>query len=143
MRKTVKQLLDEKGHSVWSVKPDATVFEAVKIMEHRKVGAMPVVENGRMVGIVSERDCVRRIILKGKSYKATKVKAIMTKRVFYVAPERTADECMALMTEERIRHLPVFDGPNLIGVISIGDVVRATIAEKQFIIEQLEKYITS
>lgn len=139
--KTVKGILGEKGHDVWSVAPDATVFEAIKLMDKRRVGALVVLKGDKLVGIISERDYARKIILKGRLSKQTPVSKIMTRKVICVSPERTAQECMALMTEKRIRHLPVLDRKKLVGIISIGDVVRATIADKQFTIEQLEKYI--
>jgi CBS domain-containing protein len=142
--KTVKQLLEHKGHTVRSIAPDATVFEAIKAMDKHGVGALVVLKDGKLRGILSERDYARKVILKGKSSKKIPVSSIMTKKVFYVTPEHTVDQCMALMTAKRIRHLPVLTGKkkDLTGIVSIGDVVRATIHEKDFIIEQLGKYIS-
>jgi CBS domain-containing protein len=139
--KTVRDLLENKGHEIWSVKPAASVFDAIKLMDKHKVGGLLVLEKRKLVGIITERDYARKVILKGKSSKQTAVKDIMTREVVYVSPDQTIEECMALMTGKRIRHLPVFDGDKLIGVISIGDVVRATVSDKEFLIEQLTKYI--
>ena len=143
--KTVRQLLEYKGHAVRLIAPDATVFEAVKAMDKYGVGALVVSKDGKKVaGIISERDYARKVILKGKSSKKIPVSSIMTKKVVYVTPERTADECMALMTARRIRHLPVLAGKKkeLAGIVSIGDLVRAEMKEKELLIEQLSKYIS-
>jgi CBS domain-containing protein len=141
--KTVKDLLKDKGHDVFSLARTDSVYDAIKMMAERAVGALVVLEEGKLAGIVSERDYARKVILKGKHSQATKVGEIMTTRVVCVNSDRSVEECMALMTDKRIRHLPVLDGDQLIGVISIGDVVRAVISQKQFLIEQLERYITS
>ena len=141
--KTVKDLLKDKGHDVFSLARTDSVYDAIKMMAERAVGALVVLEGGKLAGIVSERDYARKVILKGKHSQATKVGEIMTTRVVCVNSDRSVEECMALMTDKRIRHLPVLDGDQLIGVISIGDVVRAVISQKQFLIEQLERYITS
>ena len=140
--KTVRDLLQGKPAAVWSVSPDATVFEALAVLAEKGIGAVVVVEGGKLVGILSERDYARQVVLKGKASKETPVREIMTTRVMYVGLDQTIDECMALMTGKRFRHLPVLDGDALIGVVSIGDVVKAVISEKQFLIEQLETYIT-
>lgn len=140
--KTVREVLEGKGHQVWSVSPNATVYDALKLMAERDVGAVLVLEGTHLAGVMSERDYARQVILKGKASKDTPVREIMTTRVVYVRPEQTADECMALMTDKRIRHLPVLDGGRLIGLLSIGDVVKAMISEHKFLIEQLENYIT-
>ena len=140
---TVRDLLGKKGGQIWSVTPDTTVYEALQLMADKNVGAVLVLEGDRLLGILSERDYARQVILKGKASKDTPVREIMTTRVVYVLPERTIDDCMALMTDKRIRHLPVLQEGKLIGVLSIGDVVKAVISEKQFLIEQLESYITS
>ena len=140
--KTVRQLLRTKGHEVLSVAPDTAVFEALQLMAEKNVGAVLVLEGERLVGILSERDYARKVILKGKSSKETLVREIMSSRVLYVRPEQTIEDCMALMTDKHVRHLPVLDQGKLIGVISIGDVVKALIDEQQFIIEQLQNYIT-
>jgi CBS domain-containing protein len=139
---TVERLLETKGHVVWSITPDASVFEAVQLMAEKGVGALMVLEGRQLVGIVSERDYAREIVLKDRSSKATPVSEIMTRKVLYVRPEQSLEECMALMTEKNLRHLPVLDGSRLVGVISMRDVVKNLISEKQFLIEQLENYIS-
>ena len=141
--KTVKQLLESKSHGLCTIGPDARVFDALKLMAEKDVGALLVVENDKLVGILSERDYARKMILRGKSSHDTPVKEIMTERVICVQPSRTTDECMALMTEKRIRHLPVIENDKLVGVLSIGDLVKETISEQQFMIQQLESYIHS
>jgi CBS domain-containing protein len=122
--------------------PTASAYDAVKLMAEKNIGALVVVEHGKVVGIVSERDYARRIVLMARSSKETPLGDIMSSPVMYVLPDQTSEECMALMTENRLRHLPVMDGGQLVGLISIGDLVKATIAEQQFIIEQLEHYIS-
>jgi CBS domain-containing protein len=138
---TVKQMLEEKGHQVWTVSPEATVYDALKIMAEKGIGALIVVENDRVVGIISERDYARKVVLKGKSSLETPVQEIMTSQVYGVSPESTAEECMALMTEKRIRHLPVMKEKKLTGVISIGDVVKSIISSQKITIEHLQNYI--
>lgn len=140
--KTVNELLQAKGHDYWSVTPDTSVFDALKMMADKNVGALLVIEAETLVGLLSERDYARKVILKGKSSKKTPVKEIMSENVVYVTPDRTVEECMALMTDKRIRHLPVLEGNRLMGVISIGDVVKAIISDQEFMIEQLEHYIS-
>lgn len=139
--KSARQLLEAKGSDVWSIHPDAAVYDAIKVMADRGVGALMVLDGGAVVGVISERDYARKVILRGRSSKDTAVKEIMTARVVYARPDQTVEECMALMTEKRIRHLPVMDGEALLGVISIGDLVKSMLAEQQFVIEQLEQYI--
>lgn len=139
--KTARQLLDAKGADVVSVAPDAPVFEALRVMAERGIGAVLVLESGRLIGIMSERDYARKVILQGRSSHETPVRHIMTERVVYARPEQTVAECMALMTDKRIRHLPVIDGERLLGVLSIGDLVKETISEQEFLIRQLENYI--
>ena len=139
---TVKQILKEKGNHIWSIGPEELVFSAVKRMDEKGIGALLVLENDRLVGIVSERDYARKVILRNKASKETPVRDIMSTRVIYVSPDYTAEECMALMTKHHVRHLPVMDDGDLIGLVSIGDVVRAMINDKDFIIDQLERYIT-
>ncbi len=139
----VAQVLQAKGYDIWSVTPDTSVYDAIKMMADKEVGALLVLEDEKLVGIISERDYARKVILKGKSSKDTPVREIMTSKVYYVRPEQTIEECMALMTARRIRHLPVLDGDRLIGILSIGDVVKAVIADQEFLIQQLEHYITS
>lgn len=138
---TVKSILRGKGHDVWSTTPDASVYEALQVMAEKDVGALLVLESGRVAGIFSERDYARKVDLRGDACRDVAVKEVMTKRVAYVRPEQTIDECMALMTDKRIRHLPVLDGDELLGILSIGDVVKAVISEQEFIIQQLENYI--
>jgi CBS domain-containing protein len=138
---TVKRLLEKKGSAIWSVTPHAMVYEALSVMAEKNIGAVLVIDNGVLVGILSERDYARKIILKGKRSVDTLVWEIMTPDVIFVNPEQNLEECMALMTEKRIRHLPVFSGDQLVGLISIGDVVKELISEKEFVIEQLENYI--
>lgn len=142
MTKTVAGILRSKGYDIYSITADATVLEALKIMADSSIGALLVMENEKLVGIMSERDYARKIILLGKSSREAKVKEIMSENVLYVHPHRTAEECMALMINKRIRHLPVIDKDKLVGVISIGDVVKAVVDEKAFVIEQLEEYIS-
>ncbi|MCC7352174.1 MAG: CBS domain-containing protein [Anaerolineae bacterium] len=139
--KTVQDILQEKGHDVWSVAADATVYEALQVMAEKNVGAVLVLEHGRLVGILSERDYARKVVLQGRSSLNTPVGEIMTQQVFYVRPEQTIEECMALMTDRRIRHLPVLEGNRLAGVISIGDVVKAIVSEQRVTIQQYENYI--
>ncbi len=139
--KTLKQLLEAKGREVYSIAPDARVFDALKLMADKSVGALIVVEGGRIAGILSERDYARKVILHGKSSHDLQVRDIMTGKVITVHPGQTVEECMAMMTEKRIRHLPVTEGERLIGVLSIGDLVKEVIAEQQQTIRQLESYI--
>lgn len=139
--KTVNQLLQNKGSRVWSIGPDALVIEALKLMAEKEVGALVVLEGDQVVGILSERDYARKVSLLGKSSKTTPVREIMTEKVVFIRPEQTVEDCMALMTNKRIRHLPVMDGDRLVGVISIGDVVKEVISQQEFIIAQLENYI--
>ena len=139
--KTVRQLLETKGADVISVSPDSNVLDALKLMAAREIGAVLVVEAARLVGIMSERDYARKVILKGKSSQDTKVREIMTERVMYARPDQTVPELMALMTNKRVRHLPVLEDDHLVGVLSIGDLVKETISEQEFIIRQLENYI--
>ena len=140
---TVRDLLRKKGTEVHWVSPDTTVYDALRLMAEKNIGAVLVREGARPVGILSERDYARQVVLKGKASKDTPVREIMTSRVVFVRPEQTIEECMALMTDKRIRHLPVLDEGTLAGILSIGDVVKAVISEKQFRIEQLENYISS
>jgi CBS domain-containing protein len=139
---TVKQILDQKGSSVFTIGPDATVYDAIAMMSDKQVGALAVMDGDKLVGIISERDYACKGILQGRSSPDTMVREIMTSRVMVVSPERTTEECMALMTEKRFRHLPVMDDGKLVGMVSIGDTVKAIISEQRFTIEQLEHYIT-
>lgn len=139
--KIARDLLAHKGSDVWSVAPDRTVYEAVELMAQHDVGALMVKEGDKLVGVLSERDYARKVILKGLSSRDTTVGEIMTSRVIYTKPDETVEGCMALMTEKHIRHLPVMRDGELLGVLSIGDLVGAIIAEQQYTIEQLERYI--
>jgi CBS domain-containing protein len=137
----VTNLLQDKGHQIWSISPEASVFEAIKLMADKEIGALLVMDGQELVGIVSERDYARKVILKGRSSHDTQVREIMTDKVIYVGPEHAVEECMAVMTAKRIRHLPVlFDG-RPIGIISIGDLVKAQISAHEVRIQQLENYI--
>jgi len=139
---TVLDILKTKGDQVWTIEPDKTVFDALTLMADKKIGALVVLDGQKIIGMVSERDYARKVILKGKSSKETPIRDIMTSRVCYVSRERTVDECMALMTDKIIRHLPVIENDALVGIVSIGDVVKSMISEREFIIERLEAYIT-
>ncbi|HRO60017.1 MAG TPA: CBS domain-containing protein [Burkholderiaceae bacterium] len=140
---SVAEILKSKAdNTVYSMGPDASVYDALKLMSERNIGALLVLEEDRIVGIFSERDYARKIVLMSRSSKETPLRDIMTKSVRFVRPEQTNEQCMALMTENRLRHLPVLDGEKLVGIISIGDLVKGIISEQQFIIEQLEQYIT-
>ncbi|HEC19574.1 MAG TPA: CBS domain-containing protein [Gammaproteobacteria bacterium] len=139
---SVGELLKGKGGEVWSVTPDDTVFEAIKRMNEKHVGALAVVEDGKLVGIISERDYARKVILKDRSSKDTRVKEIMTRDVIHVIPQQPVSECLVLINEQRIRHLPVLDNGNLVGMISVGDVVKEIIQEQQYTIEQLESNLS-
>lgn len=136
-----RTLLEHKGRNLWTTTPAATVFEAIQMMAEKNVGALPVVEGLRLVGIVSERDYLSKVMLKGRSSKETPVHDIMTGQVVTVTPDQSVSECMAIITEHRVRHLPVVEGGQLVGIISIGDLVRWIIATQRMTIEQLEKYI--
>jgi CBS domain-containing protein len=138
----VRDILAVKGRDVWSIGPNASVYDAMKLMADKGIGALLVMEGAKLVGIISERDYARKVILQGRSSRTTGVQEIMTTRVAYAEPEQNIEECMALMTEIRIRHLPVIEAGEVRGVISIGDLVKSIIAEQKFIIEQLERYIT-
>ena len=140
--KTVAQILNAKGHAIWSVQPDDTVLDSLKMMADKGVGALLVRNDEKLVGSVTERDYARKVILEGKSSNRTAVRDIMSDKVLCVSPDRTVDQCMALMTDKRARHLPVLDQKKVIGVVSIGDLVKALIDEQQILIDQLQQYIT-
>lgn len=140
--KTVREILLKKGNKVYSISPNQKIFEALQVMAEKEVGALLVIEGESLVGIISERDYARKVALEGKSSKESLVREIMSPNVVYVEIDATTDECMALMINKKVRHLPVFDKGKLAGVISIGDVVNAIIDEKEFEIEQLVRYIT-
>ena len=139
--KTVKEIIESKEKVIWSVTPDTTVYEALKLMAEKKIGAVLVIKDGKVIGIMSERDYARKVVLQGKSSVQLTVSEIMSDKVMFVDVSQNVEDCMALMINKRIRHLPVFDGENLVGFISIGDVVKAIIDEKEFFIDQLVNYI--
>lgn len=141
--KTLRQLIESKNKVLASVAPEQSVLRALEIMAEYDVGALLVIDGKRLAGVFSERDYARKVILQGKASRHTKVSEVMTGKVFYVTPESSIEECMALMTEKHIRHLPVLDEKeNVLGVVSIGDVVKETISQQKFIIGQMEKYIS-
>ncbi|HSY05734.1 MAG TPA: CBS domain-containing protein [Steroidobacteraceae bacterium] len=140
---TVRQLLDRKGRSIFSVDPDAPVLEAIRAMADHQVGALLVMQGEALTGIVSERDYARKVILRGRSSADTPVRDIMSSPVLTVQPDTTVDKCMQLMTDRHVRHLPVTDAGRVVGMVSIGDLVKAVIAEQRQQIEQLENYIHS
>jgi len=140
--KLVKQLLDSKGHDVLSIAPSASVLDAIKLMAEKGVGALIVMDGDAMTGIVTERDYARKVILKGRSSDETPVSDIMSTGVISTSPDQTVNSCMSVMTDKRIRHLPVVEGNKVTGLVSIGDLVKAIIADQQEEIEQLEHYIS-
>jgi CBS domain-containing protein len=139
---TVQQLLDRKGWGVWSIAPDARVYEAISLLAAHNVGAVVVTRGEQLAGILSERDCVRRVMLEGRSANATRVADVMTAAVTSVRTEDTVERCMRIMTDQRMRHLPVVEGDRVVGMISVGDVVKAQISEQEALINDLESYIT-
>jgi CBS domain-containing protein len=139
---TVKELLREKGSQVWTIAPAATVYEALQLMAAKNIGAVVVLERGKVAGVFTERDYARKVVLQGRSSKTTTIGESMTSDVLYVGPDDTIEDCMALMTDKRLRHLPVMDGGKLAGLVSIGDVVKVIISEHKFTIRELERYIT-
>ena len=141
MKSVVEILKSKPEHAVFSIAPNSSVYDAVKMMADKGVGALLVIEGEKIVGIITERDYARKIVLMGRSSKETTVREAMTSNVMYVRPDQTNEECMALMTDHRLRHLPVLDDGKLVGLISIGDLVKDIISEQQFIIEQLKHYI--
>lgn len=139
---TVREMIRKKGEEVWSVRSDATVFEALKLMADKNAGALLVINDGKVVGILSERDCVRRLDLQGRAARETKVEEIMTTKVFYVESGQSLEECVAIMIDKNIRHLPVYEGGKLIGIISVRDALKEMVDYQKFMIAQLEHYIT-
>jgi len=138
---TVRQLLDRKGSNIWSIHPDATVFDAIAKMAEKDIGSLVVIEGEEIVGIITERHYARNVVLKGKTSLTTPVRDIMERHVVIAQSGQSVDECMAVMSEERVRHLPVFEGKKPIGVVSIGDLVKSIIGDQKFAIVQLEQYI--
>lgn len=139
--KTIGQLLKTKGNQVWSIEPDASVFDALRLMADKNIGALLVLSDDRVVGVISERDYARNVILLGRSSKVTLVRDIMSYRVVYTRPDETIEDSLALMTEKHVRHLPVFDGDQLVGIVSIGDLVNAVISTQKQLIQKLENHI--
>jgi CBS domain-containing protein len=137
----VGQLLEDKGRQVWSVQVDSTVFEALRVMAHKDIGALLILDGESVVGILSERDYARKIALEGRASRYTPVTDIMSRQVLSVSPRHTVHECMALMTAHKVRHLPVLEHGRVLGMISIGDLVKSIIAEQEFVIEQMTHYI--
>ena len=138
---TVKNLLEQKGGNVWTISPDATVFDALAIMAEKDIGSLIVMDSEKLIGIVTERHYSRNVILKGKRSPTTLVKDIMDRNVIHVRPEETVELCMALMTDKRVRHLPVLEGIKVIGIVSIGDLLKSIISKQKFVIDELEHYI--
>ncbi|OGO16471.1 MAG: histidine kinase [Chloroflexi bacterium RBG_16_48_8] len=138
---TIRHLLETKGYDIWSISPNATVYEAIQLLAEKDIGALIVMEGEKLVGVISERDYARKLKLKGKSSVDTKVSEVMSSNVITLGPDQTLEDCMAVMTQKHVRHLPIIDQGKVIGVVSIGDAVNATIANQEFLIEQLEKYI--
>jgi CBS domain-containing protein len=138
---TVSEVLKHKGANVWSIGPDATVFEAIQMLADKNVGALLVTEGARLVGIISERDYTRKVVLKGRASRDTAVKEILSGHVIHVGPSHTIEECMRLMTDHHIRHLPVLDGERIVGLVSIGDLVNWIISAQNSTIQQLQTYI--
>jgi CBS domain-containing protein len=141
--KTVREIIESKRPRLLSISPGATVYDALKTMAEHEVGALVVLDQAQLVGMFSERDYARKVILHGKSSRETMVSEIMTSRVLWITPDQTVDQCMALMTDKRVRHLPVMERNQVVGMTSIGDVVKEVISEQRFVIEQLEQYIHS
>lgn len=141
--RTVRQLLEAKSAEVHSIAPDAPVIDAIRLMAERRIGALLVMEGTRLAGILSERDYARKVVLQGRSSKDTPVRDIMTAQVITVAPQDSADRCMQLVTDSRIRHLPVLEGDQVVGVVSIGDLVKAVIADQRQELDHLQRYIAS
>jgi len=142
VRTTVRQLLATKGNDVWAMSPQATVFDALELMAEKNIGAILVLTDGQLCGVMSERDYARKVVLAGKSSSSTTVSEIMTRPVLVVHPDQTIDKCMALMTDKRLRHLPVIEDDQLVGMVSIGDVVKTIIADQEYMLDQFETYIT-
>jgi CBS domain-containing protein len=141
MKNLVSQILKTKGNKIWSIAPHETAYKALQLMSEKDLGALVVIDKGKVVGVFTERDYARKVILKGKSSKTTNVSELMTKEVLFVDPDTSVEDCMSLMTEKRVRHLPVMEKKNLVGVVTQGDVVKQLIADQKFENEELERYI--
>ena len=137
----VKHVLDQKGHDVHFIHPDASVFDALKMMAENNIGSLVVLEDGKLVGVITERHYAREIVLKGRTSPGTLVRDVMSTKVIYARPDQSVEECMAVMTAKAVRHLPVLEGGRLVGIVSIGDMVKSVISDQKFIIEQLEHFI--
>jgi len=140
---TVKHLLEHKGRNLWSIDPDATVLDAVAKMAEKDIGSLVVMDGEKLIGIITERHYSRNVVLKGKASPTTLVRDIMERNVIHVRPEHSVELCMALMTDKRVRHLPVLEGTKVIGIVSIGDLLKFVISKQEFVIEQLEHYVQS
>jgi CBS domain-containing protein len=140
---TVKHLLEKKGRNLWSIDPDATVLDAVAKMAEKDIGSLVVMDGEKLIGVITERHYSRNVVLKGKTSPTTLVRDIMERNVIHVRPEQSVELCMALMTEKRVRHLPVLEGTKVIGIVSIGDLLKFVISKQEFVIEQLEHYVQS
>lgn len=139
---TIKTLLRNKGGDIWSILPDASVYDAIHLMAEKEIGALLVMESERLVGVISERDYARQVILKGRSSEKTQVREVMSSDVITATPQSSIEDCMELMTQHRFRHLPIMNGDELVGVVSVGDLVKAIISDQQTTIHELERYIT-
>jgi CBS domain-containing protein len=139
---TVRHLLAGKGAEIWSINPDDSVFDAIKTMADKNVGSLVVMEGGRLAGLITERHYARNVVLKGRTSPQTRVREIMEPSAVCVSPDHTVEQCMALMTSKLVRHLPVIDDGQVVGIISIGDLVKSIISDQEFVIEQLERYIS-
>ena len=140
---TVKHLLEQKGRNLWSIDPDATVLDAVAKMAEKDIGSLVVMDGEKLIGIITERHYSRNVVLKGKASPTTLVRDIMERNVIHVQPEQSVELCMTLMTDKRVRHLPVLEGTKVIGIVSIGDLLKFVISKQEFVIEQLEHYVQS
>lgn len=139
--KLANDILESKGNDIWSIDPDESVYDALKLMADKRIGAVLVMREGKLRGILTERDYARKVALEGRTSRESRVRDLMTRRVLCAAPDRTIEECLALMTDKRARHLPIVDHKQVVGMISIGDAVKAVIAEQQFEIERLQQYV--
>ena len=137
---TVRQSLDQKGMTIWSIRPDVTVFDALAEMAEKDIGSLVVMDGGELVGIITERHYARNVVLKGKTSPATPVRDLMERRVVIARPDQSVEQCMALISEKRVRHLPVVEGKKVIGMVSIGDLVKSMVSDQKFMVDQLQHY---